>query len=231
MGLDAGHLIVEGGNHSRHRNIMESFLEFSWHVIGELPDAVKGRVSNLRVLVSQVLKNDWDHSSDLLDVINIFANLRKSHDTSVLVAPVRVICNGVLDKSSDQGQHVGIADTCDESVDRCFSEVDIVFLFVFASKAFLGAHPVGIDILIDVNHQLEDLLKDVLDQGFVFLCKSGLPFDDRDNELHRLMPDRVICEVFVSDNGLKRLVKSLEVSSKEVWLYFSKLIEFDHGVL
>lgn len=45
------------------------------------------------------------------------------------------------------------------------------------------------------------------------------------------MPNRIVCKFFVRDNWLESLIEWLKISSEEVWLNFSKLIEFYKSVL
>lgn len=75
MGLHARHLVIKGSNHGGHRDLRESFLELAWHVIGKLTNAVKGCVSNLGVLVGEVLQDNRDHTFDLLNIINVLTDL------------------------------------------------------------------------------------------------------------------------------------------------------------
>ena len=149
----------------------------------------------------------------------------------MLVAPVCIVSHSVLDKFANQRKHVGVTNAGNESVDSCLTEVNIVFFFLLSSETLLGSHPVGINILIDVNHELEDRLKNVLDQSFVFLCKGWLSLDNSDNKFHGLMSDGIVGEVFVSHDGLERLIKGLEVSSEEVRLNLRQLVELDHSIL
>ena len=191
---------------------------------------MKSSVSNLRVRVLNVLKNCGNHRSDLLDIINVLSYLGEGHDTSMLVSPVCVVGHGVLHKNSNQRQHHGLTNTSNESVNSLLSEADIVFLLVFASEALLGAKPVVVDILIDVDHELEDEFEHVLDQSLVLLGERGLPFDHGNHKLERLMTDCIVCKILVRDNWLESFVKGFKVSAEEVGLDFGKLVELDEGV-
>jgi len=90
---------------------VESFLEVPWHVVRKLTNAVEGCVSNLRVRVLQVLDNDGYHRADFVYFVNVLTNLGEGHNPSVLVPPVRVIGDGVLDKLSNQRKHYSITNS------------------------------------------------------------------------------------------------------------------------
>ena len=160
--LNARDLIVKSRHHSRHGLGMEGLLEIVWHIISELTNAMKTSISDLRVLMLKVRENRWHHRGDLLDFIDILSDLRECHDTSVLVAPVSFISNSVLHKSGNQRKHVLITNTANKPVNGGLTEVDVVFFLVFTSKTFLRAHPVSINVSVNVNHKLEDGLKNIL---------------------------------------------------------------------
>jgi anti-sigma regulatory factor (Ser/Thr protein kinase) len=67
---------------------VEVLLEFFSHIICHLTYTMKGSISDLRIGVLEVLHNDGDHGSNLLDVIEIFSNLRESHESRILVSPI-----------------------------------------------------------------------------------------------------------------------------------------------
>ncbi len=48
-----------------------------------------------------MLNNDRDHWADLVNIVNVLANLGEGHDTSVLVPPVSFVSDGVLDELSN----------------------------------------------------------------------------------------------------------------------------------
>ena len=54
---------------------MERLLEVIGHIICQLSNAVKGSVSDLWVLVLQMLENLWHYRSDLLDIVDILTDL------------------------------------------------------------------------------------------------------------------------------------------------------------
>jgi hypothetical protein len=67
---------------------VEVLLEFFSHIICHLANTMKGSISDLRIGVLEVLHNDGDHRCNLLDVIEIFSNLRESHESRILVSPI-----------------------------------------------------------------------------------------------------------------------------------------------
>lgn len=178
-----------------------------------------------------VLKNSGNHWSDLLDIVNILSDLREGHDTSMLVSPVRIVSDSVLHKDSNQRQHHGLTDTGNESVYSLLSEADIIFFLVFAGEAFLGAKPVVVNILINIDHELEDELEHVFDQSLILLSQRGLSFNHGYHKLERLMADRIVCEILVRDNWLESLVEGLEVGAEEIGFNLCKLVELNESVL
>ena len=56
-------------------NLVEGFLEVFGHIVSHLTNAMKGSISNLRVRVLKMLNDNWDHWSDLLNVIKVLSNL------------------------------------------------------------------------------------------------------------------------------------------------------------
>ena len=155
-------LVVESGEQGWHNLLMEALLEVTWEIIRKLTDAVERGVSDLRIGVLQMVEHDGHHWLDLCDIIDVLSDLGEGHDASVLVTPVFFVSNGVLDKLSNQREHVLVAHTSDKTVDGGLSEVDIIFFLILSLETFLGLEPVSIDVSINVNHELEDLLKDIL---------------------------------------------------------------------
>lgn len=66
-------------------------------------------MSDFGVWVLKMLDDNWDHSGNLARLIDIFTNLRERKDTSILVPPIRVVCDRVLDKLADQWQHNSVS--------------------------------------------------------------------------------------------------------------------------
>lgn len=231
MGLNARHLIIEGLNHDWQAILVESLLEIAWHVISNLSNAVQGCISNLWVSVLNVLQDGWDHGSNLLNVIDVLSHLGEGHDTSVLVPPVRVVCDSCLHKDANQGQHGGLTDTSNKSVDSLLTKADVVFFLILASEALLWLEPVVVNVLINVDHELEDQLEDVLGQLLVFLREAWLSLDHSHDELHWLVTDRVVSKFLVCNYGLEGLVEGLKICTEKVWLNLCKLIELDESVL
>ena len=95
----------------------------------------------------------------------------------MLISPVSIICNCLLHKETNERKHLFLSNASNKSINHLFTEIDIVFLLIFSSEAFLGSHPVCVNILIDIDHELENLIKDVFDQSVVFLGKAWLSFD------------------------------------------------------
>ena len=166
---------------------MECFLEITWHVISKLSNAVKSCISDFRVLMLHMLEDSWHHGLDLIDLINILTDLRESHDSCMLIAPVCFVSNGSLHKLTDQRKHMSVTDSSHEPINCSLAKVDIVFLLIFALETFLRSHPACVNIIIDINHKLEDLLKNVLSKSLIFLHEARLTLYHSYDKLKRLM--------------------------------------------
>ena len=79
MSGDSWDWVIDGFNQSWENHSTVLLLELLGHIITDLTDAVESSVSNLGVGVLQVSQHDWDHSSDVLDIVNVLTNLRESH--------------------------------------------------------------------------------------------------------------------------------------------------------
>ena len=229
--LHTRYLIVESGDHDWQAFSVESLLEVARHIVSDLANAVQRRISDLGVGVLDVLQHSWDHRSDLFNVVNILTDLGECHNTSMLVSPVCVVSNSVRYEDSNEREHDSLADARNEPINAGLAKADVVFFFLFAGEALLGSEPVSINVLINVDHELEDKLKHVSDQNFVFFGERRLSLDHCDHELERLMTDRIVSKILVLHNWLEGLVKTLEVDAEEVWLDLCKLIELNEGVL
>ena len=135
MSLDARYIIVKSFDHSWKDLSAEIFLEVVWHIVSKLTNRMQGSVSNLRVLVFDVLHNGWNHARDFLDFIDILSYLGESHDASIFEAPVLLVGDGVLDKLSEQRKHDFLADTGCETVDAILSELNVVFFLLLLLAA------------------------------------------------------------------------------------------------
>ena len=152
VSLNAGDGVVESLEEGGNDRGMVGLLEVLGHVVGKLTDRVEGSVSNLWVRVLQVLDQDGDHGSDFLSLINIFADLRERHDTSMLVAPVDIISDRIGNELSRKREHQLFSKTRHQPINTVLSELDIVLLILLNLEALLGSHPVLVDLLRDVNH-------------------------------------------------------------------------------
>ena len=74
----------------------------------------------------------------------------------MLVPPISIVSNRVLNELPDERKHFLITDACNETIDSLLSEGHIVFVLLLAREAFPRSDPVIIDVLVDVNHKLED---------------------------------------------------------------------------
>ena len=67
-----------------------------------------GRVNQIKeahhfwVWMLKMSENNWYHSGNVLDVINILSNLRESHESSVLVSPVSIILKGLVNDDTEE---------------------------------------------------------------------------------------------------------------------------------
>ena len=158
MSLHSGDGVVKDLSQSRKYLLMEVLLEFFSHIISHLPDAMKGSISNLGVRVKQMLDNNGDHWCNLLDVIKILTNLWERHKTSILVSPVLVISESSLDKGAEQRKHYFISNARYKSVNACLTECNRVLLFFLFvdSESLFRSHPLLINVLVNVDHELED---------------------------------------------------------------------------
>jgi hypothetical protein len=151
------------------------FLELFGHVVADLADGVEGSVLDFDVGVVAVLHNHWNHWLNLAWLVNVLTNLREGHKTSVLEAPILVVRDSVHNKLADQWQHNTIADGGNHTVDTRLSESDVVIILItLLGEALLGRFPLLWNLFVDVNHQLEDLLQDVLENLLVLLDKCWL---------------------------------------------------------
>jgi len=72
------------------------FLEVLSHIITNLSEAVESCIPNFWVHVLQMLNDNWNHGSNILDIINILSDLGKSHESCIFVSPVLIIANCVV---------------------------------------------------------------------------------------------------------------------------------------
>jgi hypothetical protein len=232
VGLHSRHGIIKSLDESWDNSGVEGLLEIVGHVISELADSVSRSVSDLRVGVLEVLDEHGDHTFDLGSLIKVFTNLGESHNSSVFVSPV-FVSHGVSDKLSNEGEHDLISDAGHKSVDTRLSELHVgVVLLFFESVAFLGSQPRLVNVFIDVNHDFENLLEDVLKDGvsLIFLDYRRSALNQSEDEFKRLVSDGVVGEVIALTDGLEASVEFVEGGLEKVGLNFSKLVEFNKGI-
>ena len=75
----------------------------------------------------------------------------------------------------------------DKSIDTALAKRNMILSLIIFVIYLLGAlnwfsHLVG-DVLINVDHQLKNLLEDVFNKIDVFLCDAGFALNQSDNEL------------------------------------------------
>ena len=67
-------------------------------------------VPNFRVRVLKVLDDNWNHFRNVVDIVDVFADLRESHQTGVFETPVLIVGNRILDDRAHEWQANGVAD-------------------------------------------------------------------------------------------------------------------------
>ena len=75
MSRNARNLIFKECDHGWKHLITIGLLELFGHVITDLTDAMKCSVSDLGIWVTQMLNDNRYHGRDILDVVDIFADL------------------------------------------------------------------------------------------------------------------------------------------------------------
>lgn len=91
------HCVIQALNESRHDNVAKFFHKIVCDVLGELADAVVCSVANFGVRVLQMLDQNGNHYANRLDIVDVFSNLRKGHNSCMFVPPIFFVCHGVLD--------------------------------------------------------------------------------------------------------------------------------------
>jgi hypothetical protein len=143
VSLNSWNGIIQHLSKGRKHALMESLLEIFSHVVCHLSNTVDSSIADLRVRVLEMLNNNRNHGSNLVNVIKILTNLRQSHKASILVSPIVIVSEGSLNESAEQWQHDLITDAGYESIDACLSKVNrvLILLFFISLETFLGAHP------------------------------------------------------------------------------------------
>ena len=212
---------------------MVGLLELFGHVLSDLADAVERSVSDLWIGVFEMLNNNGDHHSYLGRLVNILTDLGEGHDTGVFVSPVGIIRNRFGNKLSNQREHDLFTNTRHESIHTSLSKVHVVFFFIciIDCVALLGSEPRLFDVIININHELEHIIKDVLQETNILFDDGGLALDYSHDKFEGLMADRRVCKFLVLNNWDKGLVNVFEVGLKKCGLDLSKLIKLYQGVL
>ena len=91
MSLHSRDRVFEHKNESRQDCLMEVFLEFFCHIICDLSKSMQSSISYFADWVLEVLKYNWDHGSNLINLINVLSYLRKCHQSSILEPPIFIV--------------------------------------------------------------------------------------------------------------------------------------------
>jgi len=211
------------------------FLELLIHIITDLTNAVKGGVADLGVVVFKMLDNDWDHSTDIVNIVNVLTNLRESHKTCVFVAPVCIIRNSVLHDGAHKWKTNRVTNCRNDLVNTSLSEVDVIFTvqilsILFILESLFWLHPRVLNRIIDVNHKFENGLYQIFQKLFVFLGDGWDAFNYRNKELNRKLSNLHVCEIVLDDNWTQLGKDFLKLCLEKFGLNFSDFIEFDERV-
>ena len=149
----------------------------------------------------KVLSYNWDHDTDVLNIIDILTNLWEGHECCVLVSPVWVIVHCVVNNHTQDWKADGITNTWDNLINASLSKVNIIFIVLFVIflvfEAFLGLEPWVGNILININHESENQLNQFFEELCVFLDDVWNSLNDRNKELDRQLSDLSIGEILV----------------------------------
>jgi hypothetical protein len=102
MGRHSWHWVVQGLDENWEYLLAELFLEFLGHIVTNLTNAVEGSKSDLGIWVLQVSEHDWDHSRNVLDIVDVFTNLGESHQSSILVSPIRFVVDRIVNNRTEE---------------------------------------------------------------------------------------------------------------------------------
>jgi len=94
MGLDSGDGVKKELNDRFEDLIVVELGEGRGQVNRQLADAVKGCVSNSRLGMLQMLHNQWQFLSNLINLLYIFSKLREQHESSISKSPVLFLHTG-----------------------------------------------------------------------------------------------------------------------------------------
>jgi len=192
---------------------------------------VETSVSNLWIWVVAVLYNYRDHDRNLLRVVNVLTDLAEGHNAGIFISPVRIVGNCVLDQLADKRQHNFVTDTRHKAVNTAFTEVDVIFLFILVKlETFLGSEPAFLNIFVDVYHESENLVQDVLEQIHVLLGYRGLSLKQRYHKFKGLVADLIVCKFLVLDNWPYLLINFFEDWLEKCGFDFCQLVEFNKSV-
>ena len=235
VGTDAWNLVVDSLKHCMDDLVSKLLLEFLGHVIRELADAVHRGVSNLGILVLQVLNHDTDHRCNSVYVLDVFANLTEGHQSRILVSPVGVVLKQLLHKYTEVREADLVANSSHYVVDARLAKVEVVSFHRLIRRllfiALLWSEPVLLNVLVDVNHELEDQLEELFEQIGVLLHNRWNTLDDHDEELERLVSNELIGVVLVHGDWLQGMEQVSKLSLEELRLEFRNLIELSQSLV
>jgi hypothetical protein len=95
MGLNTRYFVIKSIEKGGKYRLMEGRLKVIRHIISYLTQSMSSCVLDLRIRVAKMVNKYWYHSGNLLRFVNIFSNLRKSHNSRIFIAPVLIIGYGV----------------------------------------------------------------------------------------------------------------------------------------
>lgn len=105
MSSNTRNLIIHEFDKSGKNCRVVAFLETMRDVISELSNSMSCSVSDLGISVFKVLKKNWNHRINFFCFLYVFSDLRECHDSRVFEAPILLVCDSVLNKSSNKREH------------------------------------------------------------------------------------------------------------------------------
>ena len=201
MSRNSVNWIVEQSNQTWKYLFTISLLELFGHVITDLSDTMKGCVSDFWVWMLKVLNNDWDHDTNVLNIIDILTNLWEGHECSILVSPVWIIVHCVVNNHTQDWKADGISNTWDNFINAPLTKVNIIFIVLFVVflvfETFLGSKPWLRNIFININHKSENQLNQFFKELCVFLDDIWNSLNDCNKELNGKLSDLRIGKVLL----------------------------------
>lgn len=190
-------------------------------------------ISDSRIRILAEDEDQVTNGLDLLDILDVLANLTQSHNSCILIPPV-ILHDHLLHNYSQNWQQNFLTDARNQSVYSLHSEMNLIVLHFsvlqFVLETFLRTHPFFFNFFVHRNlfksifyHLLEKENNNSFQFFLIFLHQTRHSFNNCNYKINCNFFQTEIINIFIVRNLINKLVNKIKFSFEKFWFSFGNV--------